>query len=63
MSALPLRRPSFICLVVVALLALPSRATALDPAKAITQFMRSVWQTRDGLPQNTISAIAQTPDG
>lgn len=57
-----MRRPSLICLV-AALLALPSRAAALDPAKAITQFMHSVWQTRDGLPQNTISAIAQTPDG
>lgn len=62
MSSFQLRGTSLICLL-TALLALPSRAAALDPAKAITQFAHSVWQTRDGLPQNTISAIAQTPDG
>lgn len=44
-------------------LAMPSGAAALDPAKAITQYLHDVWQTRDGLPQNTITAIAQTPDG
>jgi diguanylate cyclase (GGDEF)-like protein len=44
-------------------LTLPVSALALDPAKAITQFIHSVWQARDGLPQNTITAIAQTPDG
>ena len=44
-------------------LAIPVPALALDPAKALTQFIHSVWQARDGLPQNTITAIAQTPDG
>jgi diguanylate cyclase (GGDEF)-like protein len=44
-------------------LALPAPVAALDPAKAITQFIHTVWQARDGLPQNTITAIAQTPDG
>jgi len=44
-------------------MALPDPAHALNPAKAITQFIHSVWQARDGLPQNTITAIAQTPDG
>jgi diguanylate cyclase (GGDEF)-like protein len=44
-------------------LACPAPAIALDPAKSITQFIHSVWQARDGLPQNTITAIAQTPDG
>lgn len=45
------------------LLLLPAPAFALDPAKAITQFIHSVWQARDGIPQSTITAIAQTPDG
>jgi diguanylate cyclase (GGDEF)-like protein len=48
---------------VLLVLACPVPATALDPAKAITQYIHTVWQARDGLPQNTITAIAQTPDG
>lgn len=44
-------------------LAAPLHAFALDPSKAITQYLQDIWQTKDGLPQNTITAIAQTPDG
>jgi ligand-binding sensor domain-containing protein/signal transduction histidine kinase len=40
-----------------------SSALALDPGKKITQFGHEVWQQEQGLPQNTILAIAQTPDG
>ena len=36
---------------------------ALDPNKAVTQYMQQNWQHKDGLPQNTVTAIAQTPDG
>ncbi len=38
-------------------------ATALDPAKAITQYAHQVWKTDQGLPQNSIQAILQTRDG
>jgi signal transduction histidine kinase/ligand-binding sensor domain-containing protein/CheY-like chemotaxis protein len=38
-------------------------ARALDPAKALTQFTHSAWLMEDGLPQNSIRAIAQTTDG
>jgi ligand-binding sensor domain-containing protein len=38
-----------------------SDAFALDPNKAITQYVHDVWQ--DELPQNTIQAITQTADG
>jgi signal transduction histidine kinase/CheY-like chemotaxis protein/ligand-binding sensor domain-containing protein len=38
-------------------------AFALDPGKATTQYIHEVWQTQDGLPQNSIRAIAQTNDG
>ena len=41
----------------------PAAALALDPAKALTQFTHSVWVMEDGLPQNSIRAIAQTADG
>lgn len=39
------------------------RAFGLDPAKAVTQYVNEVWQTEQGLPQNTIQAICQTRDG
>jgi PAS domain S-box-containing protein len=35
----------------------------LDPARPLTQFAREVWSERDGLPQNFVNALAQTPDG
>ncbi len=36
---------------------------ALDPDKAITQYIHNAWTTNHGLPQNSILAISQTPDG
>jgi len=36
---------------------------ALDPALAITQYVHTVWQSEAGLPENSVLAIAQTPDG
>jgi ligand-binding sensor domain-containing protein len=38
-------------------------AFALDPKKAVTQYVHDVWTTEDGLPQNSILSIAQTRDG
>jgi len=38
-------------------------AWALDPHKSLTQYSHQVWGQRDGLPQDTIRSIAQTPDG
>lgn len=55
-------------IVVLVLLALASvqlsgPAVALDPKKAITQYMHDVWQTEQGLPLNAIFSICQTRDG
>jgi len=36
---------------------------SLDPTKALSQLRHDVWGTREGLPQNTVPAIAQTKDG
>ena len=36
---------------------------ALDPHRALTQYTRTVWTQAQGLPQDTVRAIAQTPDG
>jgi signal transduction histidine kinase/ligand-binding sensor domain-containing protein/DNA-binding response OmpR family regulator len=40
-----------------------SRAAALDPERAPTQYVQAAWTTVDGLPHNAIRAIAQTRDG
>ena len=38
-------------------------AFALDPHKSLTQYTQKVWTQQQGLPQDTIRAIAQTSDG
>ncbi|MGA3098334.1 MAG: two-component regulator propeller domain-containing protein, partial [Bryobacteraceae bacterium] len=38
-------------------------ASALDPRKSLTQYSRTTWTQEQGLPQDTIRAIAQTADG
>lgn len=38
-------------------------ASALDPHKSLTQYSPQSWGQVDGLPQDTIRAIAQTTDG
>lgn len=36
---------------------------ALDPSRALTQYVHRAWQTDDGLPQSSVQAIVQTEDG
>ena len=36
---------------------------ALNPALQPTQYVLDNWQIADGLPQNTVQALARTPDG
>jgi ligand-binding sensor domain-containing protein len=52
-------RRVLLCLLVFACL----DAYALDPSKALTQSLLTIWQTGQGLPQNTVFAIRQTRDG
>ena len=40
-----------------------SSAWGLDPSKSIGQYVRRAWQTQDGLPQNSVTSIAQSDDG
>lgn len=42
---------------------LASTLHALDPGLAISQYAKRHWQVEEGLPQNYITSIAQTPDG
>jgi signal transduction histidine kinase/ligand-binding sensor domain-containing protein/CheY-like chemotaxis protein len=44
-------------------LALASGAMALDPRKALTQYQHLGWSLEEGLPQNTVTAMAHTADG
>jgi diguanylate cyclase (GGDEF)-like protein len=41
--------------------AMPARA--LDPARPAWRYVQEVWDLDDGLPQNSVNALAQTPDG
>ena len=45
------------------LLALAVPGHALDPGKAITQYVHETWTADQGLPQNLVNAILQTRDG
>ncbi len=45
------------------LAACSTSARALDPQRSITQFVHHAWRTTDGLPQDSISSIAQSDDG
>jgi len=35
----------------------------LDPRKSLAQYSSTIWAQQHGLPQDTIRAIAQTPEG
>ena len=47
----------------VLVLAWAGEAWALEPGKSLLQFPERSWQTADGLPQNSVLALEQTPDG
>lgn len=49
-------------LVLMALIA-ASSLWALDPSRKLWHYGSAHWEDRDGLPQNTVQAIAQTRDG
>jgi signal transduction histidine kinase/ligand-binding sensor domain-containing protein len=41
----------------------PRPAHALDPDRAMSQYLRDRWEIEQGFPGGAVSAIAQTPDG
>ncbi len=44
-------------------LGVASSATALDPKRAISQYVQSVWRIEEGLPHNSVRGVHQTRDG
>ncbi len=58
------RSPALASACVLALWLCSAGATlGLDPTKQISQYHSRTWSLEDGLPQSTVAAIAQTPDG
>ena len=45
------------------LLGLAASAAALEPSTSLADYGRQVWAMENGLPQNTVQALAQTQDG
>jgi ligand-binding sensor domain-containing protein/signal transduction histidine kinase len=41
----------------------PGSVSALDPNKALTQYVHTVWRSEDGLPQTSVMKVLQTSDG
>ncbi|HXJ97125.1 MAG TPA: two-component regulator propeller domain-containing protein [Terriglobia bacterium] len=51
-----------LALIAAVLLGAVSGRAGLDPQKAITQYVHDAWGTESGLPQDSVLALAQTPD-
>src|ERR1700744_6305120 len=61
---IPLNRAvSLIVQMATAIALLQPLAHALDPNKAITQYVQTSWNSSSGLPENSVHAISQTADG
>src|SRR5882672_12100218 len=57
-------RAAAVAIIAAFTLMLPAApAAALDPQKAISQYVHRAWGTDDGLPQNSIVGIVQADDG
>ena len=61
LATLGSRAPWLRLVAAAVLMAVPG--TALDPRRAITQYLQSAWATDAGLPQTSVYSIAQTTDG
>ena len=59
----PVSRCAVALALLTALLRFSTPAEALDPGQPLRQLGQQLWQTDDGLPQNTVHAIQQTRDG
>jgi ligand-binding sensor domain-containing protein/signal transduction histidine kinase len=45
------------------LLSVPAASQTMSPGRLLGRYQQMVWQDQQGLPQNGISAVVQTPDG
>lgn len=63
MSTLKHRRIVSAALALIAVACIVRPARALDPRAPLNHFALQSWRTENGLPQNSVHAILQTPDG
>ena len=56
-------RPSLLVVLTVLVCLCAGPGVALSRTKSLTQYTRTIWTQEQGLPQDTIRAIAQTTDG
>ncbi|MHB8797731.1 MAG: ligand-binding sensor domain-containing diguanylate cyclase [Thermoanaerobaculia bacterium] len=61
MASSPVRRALLVA--ALGLLVAEPRALALSPERQLSQYAISTWQTADGLPMNSVLAMAQAADG
>ena len=57
------RSIAFACRMTAAVLLPAAMAHALEPSTPLANFSRQAWGMENGLPQNTVQALAQTADG
>ena len=57
------RRPINCLLWLLCILPITAKCQIISPERLFGRYQQFVWQDQHGLPQNGISAIAQTPDG
>ncbi len=57
------RRPLFILILCALGTGLSGTGYALDPKKSISQYIREVWTTENGLPQSAVESIIQSREG
>jgi ligand-binding sensor domain-containing protein/two-component sensor histidine kinase len=51
------------CAIAAVLSGLAASAAALEPSTSLASYERQAWAMENGLPQNTVQALAQTEDG
>ncbi len=51
------------CAIAAVLLGMAASAAALEPWTSLASYERQAWAMENGLPQNTVQALAQTKDG
>jgi len=57
------RFPGWLADLVIAIVLFARHSFGLDPSISITQYHQRSWKLEQGLPQISVNAIAQTPDG
>lgn len=57
-----IKNPSILALCLLLAVIAKRVDAGLDPSRSPTQYIHDVWLTDNGLPQNSVLALAQTPD-